>query len=549
MPGIEEVDHLVIGSGIAGLSFALEVASRGESVRVITKKEHHESSTNRAQGGIAAVLDPADSFEAHVRDTLSAGAGLCHERTVRFMVEDGPRRIAKLIELGVRFSHGAAPDRLALGMEGGHSHRRIAHAKDLTGAEIERAMLAACAASDSIELLDHQAALDLVIDADSNRSRRCHGALVLDSKSGRPDAVLARTTMLCSGGCGRVFRRTTNPPIATGDGTAMAFRAGVPIANMEFVQFHPTALAVHDADSFLISEAVRGEGGILKTLDGRPFMHRFDERAELAPRDIVARAIDAEMKRRDDAHVLLDVTHLAPGAFRDRFPTIHERCAKHGIDVEREPIPVAPSAHYSCGGVITDHDGATELPGLYAAGEVACTGVHGANRLASNSLLEAVVFAHRAALAASRSQAADLSRARLQARAALERMQRREPGIEPERIASLRLAVTDLMQDCAGIVRTRARLAQAADRLARAAAEVRAMEAESRPSEQLMELRSLVTVGLLIVQSALSRPESRGLHWLEGAPRVEPVAHDTILRPDPGGEAAIVERVPAPRHW
>ncbi|MAE70188.1 MAG: L-aspartate oxidase [Gemmatimonadetes bacterium] len=549
MPRIEEVDHLVIGSGIAGLSFAIEVARRGGSVRVVTKKEHHESSTNRAQGGIAAVLDPTDSLEAHVHDTIRAGAGLCHEQTVRLMVEEGPVRIAELIALGVGFTKDADRSGLALGIEGGHSHRRIAHAKDLTGAEIERALVAACESNDRIELSDHHVAIDLITGVGGDGWHGCRGALILDSATGEVGVVLARTTMLSTGGCGQVFPRTTNPEIATGDGVAMAFRAGVVIANMEFIQFHPTALAVDSADSFLISEAVRGEGGILKTLDGRAFMHRYDERRELASRDIVARAIDAELKRRGDPHVLLDVTHFAPGRFEDRFPHIHARCAKHGIDIEKGAIPVAPSAHYSCGGVVTDHEGAASMPGLFAAGEVACTGVHGANRLASNSLLEAVVFAHRAAIAASGVEGVDHGAARAGVRTSIEALMARGDPPPFGRVATIRAAVADLMQDYAGIVRTRARLARAADRLAQAASEVHGLAAMSRPSEDLLELRSIVTTGLLIVQSALARPESRGLHWLRERPRPEEVAHDTLLRPDPGGDVAIVERVPSRSRW
>lgn len=548
---VRRVDHLVIGSGIAGLTFALKLAQRGRQVLVVTKKERSESSTNRAQGGIAAVLDPQDSFAEHIKDTLIAGAGLCHVDTVRIMVEEGPTRVAELIDLGVRFSRDKQGANLALGMEGGHSHRRIAHADDLTGAAIEKALIAACNANPNLELRANYAALELIRAPGEEGRLRCHGAILLDHLSNRVCAVLARTTLLCTGGCGRVFQRTTNPTIATGDGIAMAFRAGVPIANMEFIQFHPTALITDSADSFLISEAVRGEGGILRTGDGRRFMHRYDDRKELAPRDIVARAIDSELKARHDPYVLLDVTHFPPGSFRRRFPNIHKRLLQLGINPEKAPIPVAPSAHYTCGGIIANHDGESALPGLHAAGEVACTGVHGANRLASNSLLEAVVFAHRAAASAWRTRCPVPGPAAEQtARAMLTRIESRgrQPA-EIDQVTELRCGIAEMMQEYVGIVRSRKRLKLVAERLSLLATDIEEIVAHHAPSVELLELQSVATTALIIAQAAYSRRESRGLHWLEDHPETTDPPLDTIVRSDPQGGLATVEQVPAEPAW
>ncbi len=370
---------------------------------IVTKKEDRESNTNYAQGGLAAVMGKSDRFALHIRDTLRAGVGLCHRDAVELIVENGPARVRELARIGVRFSREGRG--LALGREGGHSRRRIVHAADMTGREIERALLAAVAAHPRIHLFEHHMAVDLILASrlgagEADGGERCWGAYVLDVNSGRIAPVTARVTILASGGSGRVYLYTSNPDIATGDGVAAAHRAGALIGNLEFVQFHPTCLYHPRARSFLITEAVRGEGGILRTADGRRFMPRVHPMAELAPRDIVARAIDAEMKRRGDPHVLLDVTHLPASKVRERFPAIDARLRELGIDMTREPIPVVPAAHYQCGGVVTDLRGRTSIPGLFAIGEVAMTGVHGANRLASNSLLEAVVFAHRAAAAA-----------------------------------------------------------------------------------------------------------------------------------------------------
>src|SRR5690606_37102220 len=395
-------DYLVIGSGISALYFALRAAEHGR-VLIVTKKGSDDTATNWAQGGIAAVLGDDDTLQAHIEDTLRVGDGLCDEAIVEMCVREGPDHVRALAALGVDFSRDARGE-LDLGREGGHSARRVAHHKDTTGAEIQRALLAAVARHASITLMPHHIAIDLLSMAKYGGEPACFGAYVLDCVSGEVVTVVARATVLATGGSGKVYIYTSNPDVATGDGVAMAYRIGAPVANMEVVQFHPTVLYHPHAKSFLISETLRGEGGVLKLADGTPFMDRYHEMGSLAPRDVVARAIDNELKRSGADSVLLDMTHLDAAFVRRRFPAIFERCRSLGIDITRQPIPVVPAAHYQCGGVMTDEHGRTPIRNLYAIGECAHTGLHGACRLASNSLLEGVVFGARAAAAVAQAE-------------------------------------------------------------------------------------------------------------------------------------------------
>src|SRR6202453_3456279 len=513
-------DYIVLGSGIAGLTFALSVAEKG-SVAVITKKNRAESNTNYAQGGIACVTSTEDTFDLHVRDTLEAGAGLCREDVVRGIVEEGPDRIKELIELGMSFTEreNGHKHELDLGKEGGHSKRRILHAKDVTGREIESALLTALALHPNVEMFENHAAIDLITRRKLGfaTENRCVGVYVLEVDSGKVETVSSNHVLLATGGCGKVYLYTTNPDIATGDGVAMAYRAGVPVANMEFVQFHPTCLFHPKAKSFLISEAVRGEGGILRNAAGKAFMKGVHPLEWLAPRDIVARAIDAEIKRSGAECVYLDITHKSREFLQNRFPAIYAKCLEFGIDMAVEPIPVVPGAHYQCGGVVTTPEGRTELPGLWAVGEVGCTGLHGANRLASNSLLEALVVAHRAADASKR-----------------EKIPAPQKDITPWASGSAQdpdelvviyhnwREIRQLMWDYVGIVRTTKRLRRAARRLRRLSAEVRDYYWNYKITCDLIELRNLVLVASLIVDSALSRHESRGLHFTLDFPQTDP---------------------------
>src|SRR5947199_910201 len=399
---MKEHDFVGIGSGIAGLSLAMKSAKHG-SVAVITKRKGSDTNTAWAKGGIACVTSDEDSFELHVRDTLEAGAGLCDETVVRTIVTEGPERIHELVELGLQFDEReiSGHRELDLGKEGGHSKRRVLHVRDVTGKEIENTLLCELGRRSHVELLENHIAVDLITAAKLGFATedRCLGVYILDEKTGEVETIRSDRIVLATGGCGKVYLYTTNPDIATGDGVAMAWRAGVEIANMEFIQFHPTCLFHPQAKSFLISEAVRVEGGVLRNSRGEGFMSRCHPQGSLAPRDIAARAIDAEIKRSGARCAFLDVTHRSPEFLRERFPHIYETCLRFGIDVAKQPIPVVPAAHYQCGGINTDVNGATSLRGLYAIGEVACTGLHGANRLASNSLLEGLVTAHRGARA------------------------------------------------------------------------------------------------------------------------------------------------------
>lgn len=529
-----DADVLVLGSGIGGLTLALE-AARSARVLVVTKKEDSESNTQYAQGGIAAVFDRRDSFRDHARDTVRCGAGLCDREVVRRVVEEGPERVLELEKLGVAFSRQGRG--FSLGREGGHSRRRIVHATDFTGRAVELALLAAVRSHPNIALVENHLAVDLILDSRLRPRRRgngrdiCWGAYVLDRARGRIRPLTAKVTVLATGGCGKVYLYTSNPDIATGDGLAMGYRAGAPAANLEFVQFHPTCLYHPRAKSFLLSEALRGEGAVLRTLDGTRFMPRYHRDAELAPRDIVARAIDREMKRRGDPHVLLDITHKSPERLRARFPNIAAALQRFGFDLAREPIPVVPAAHYMCGGIIADLAGRTAIEGLLAVGEVACTGLHGANRLASNSLLEALVCAHHGAAEAVRRAVA------------VEAVPRAEPWSERGTRPALESVVLDhnwdavrrVMWDLVGIVRTDQRLAFAARRLALLREEIEHDYDTLRLSPDLIELRNIALVGSLIVGSALRRPESRGLHFNldHRRPSVRFAAKWTVLRERP----------------
>ncbi|HEX8679959.1 MAG TPA: L-aspartate oxidase [Chthoniobacterales bacterium] len=511
---MKEYDFVVIGSGIAGLSFALKAAGHG-SVAVITKRKGADTNTAWAQGGVACVTSDEDSFDLHLRDTIEAGAGLCDEAAVRTIVTEGPERIRELVELGVRFderevSGQREPD---LGREGGHSKRRVLHVQDVTGLEIEKTLLGELARSPRVTLLENHMAVDLITAGKLGFATedRCLGVYVLDEKTTEVETIRTDRLVLASGGCGKVYLYTTNPDVATGDGVAIAWRAGATIANMEFIQFHPTCLFHAEAKSFLISEAVRGEGGILRNNRGEDFMRRYHPRASLAPRDIVARAIDAEIKRSGAKCVYLDITHQSPEFLRERFPHIYETCLRFAIDMTKQPIPVVPAAHYQCGGVKTDVNGATTLPGLYAIGEVGCTGLHGANRLASNSLLEGLVVAHRACEALLRDQPP----AHPMRNIALPEWESGDAQDVDELVVIYHNwgEIRRLMWDYVGIVRTTKRLQRASARLRNLQREIREFYWNFKVTIDLLELRNLATVAALIVDSALSRKESRGLHF------------------------------------
>lgn len=519
-------DTLIIGSGLAGLTMALQLAGK-QQVCLVTKRGLTDSSSSWAQGGIAAVLTDDDSLEAHIQDTLDAGAGLCDPEVTRTVVEQGRAVVEWLIAHGVPFTRDEASESgYHLTREGGHSKRRIIHAADATGHAVQQTLAELVRAHPNITVLEEHIAVDLITARKlGKRKNRCLGAYVLDKKHGKVRTIAAQHTALACGGLGKVYLYTTNPDVATGDGVAMAWRAGCRVANMEFIQFHPTCLYHPEVKSFLITEAVRGEGGLLKLPDGTRFMQAHNPREELAPRDVVARAIDFEMKKRGIDCVYLDISHRPAEFIRSHFPNIYQRCLELGIDITRQPIPVVPAVHFSCGGVMTDHVGATDLPGLYAIGETACTGLHGANRLASNSLLECLVFGH----------------------AASEDILSRPPVTLPELPDWDESRVTDadeevvisqnwdelrrFMWNYVGIVRTDKRLERALHRIDLLRDEVHEFYSHFRISNDLIELRNLLQVAELVVNSALARHESRGLHFSKDYPNTLPDAVPTVLTP------------------
>ena len=530
-----QTDFLVIGSGIGGLSYALKVAQHHpeKKVLVITKSRADETNTKYAQGGIAGVTDlEHDSFDKHIQDTLIAGDGLCNPRTVEIVVTEGPERINEIIQWGTRFDKDAEGD-FKLGKEGGHSEFRILHHKDVTGKEIERALLETVGKQKNIELIKHWFVLDLITQhhlgylvTKSTPNIECYGVYALDQHTNKIVRILSKITLLATGGNGQAYRTTTNPTIATGDGVAMVYRAKGRIENMEFIQFHPTALFEPGVSpSFLITEAVRGDGGILRNSREEAFMEKYDSRKDLAPRDIVARAIDSEMKKTGTEHVYLDCRHMDEARFTEHFPNIYEKCRSIGIDVTVQMIPVAPAAHYSCGGIKVDEWGRTSIDRLYACGECSSTGLHGANRLASNSLLEALVFSHRCYL----DSVQQIPYLHFQENVP---DWNAEGTTEPDEMILITQSLKELqllMSDYVWIVRTYTRLQRASKRLDLLHEEIESLYETTAVSPQLCEVRNLITVGYLIVKEAQFRKESRGLHYNTDYPQKSPLIQNIVL--------------------
>jgi len=515
-----KTDILVLGSGIAGLWYAIHAAKYAKVI-IVTKKEKAESNTNYAQGGIASVMSKDDNFSLHTKDTLDCGAGLCHIDAVKQIVEEGPGLIRALIKMGADFSRSG--NELDLGKEGGHSRKRIVHSKDLTGKEIERALLHQVATNKNIRLVEHHAAIELITEHHIRKSRKlthphCFGAYVYDEIQGKIYSIISDLTVICTGGIGQVYLHTTNPEIATGDGIAMAYRSGCQIGNMEFVQFHPTSLYEKDSDeksqAFLISEAVRGAGAVLRTKEGKSFMERYDERGSLAPRDIVARAIDSEMKKHGDEFVYLDATKIPLKTLKQSFPHIYDKCKEFNIDISKDYIPVVPAAHYICGGIVSDLNGKTNLKNLYVLGESAMTGVHGANRLASNSLLEALVFADKAAIDCK----TEIKNSR--------KNNKKFKLIIPEwddsgtvnaeewiLLSQNKNEIKETMSRYVGIVRSDLRLNRALRRITLIKNEIEEFYRKTKVNREIIELRNMALISYLIIKSALLRKESRGLHY------------------------------------
>ena len=530
---MKEYDFVIVGSGIAGLSFALKVAQAGHRVAIFTKKDKAESNTNYAQGGIAAVTSAGDDLDKHVNDTLEAGDGLCDRKVVQEILRDGPDRIKDLIDLGVAFS-SLEDGSLSLGKEGGHSERRVLHVKDLTGKAIEDALLANIA-KQGVDLFEHFFAIDLITASKARKlgvpvkgeADHVLGLYLYDANNERVITVSAPAVLLATGGAGQTYLYTTNPSIATGDGIAMASRSGLSVMNLEFIQFHPTAFHSLDGDRFLITEAVRGEGAKLIDSKGRPFLKKYHPLADLAPRDVVARAIDREMKRSGAPFVRLDTPRMKAD-FPKRFPNVYENCLKRGVNPQETPIPVVPAAHYTCGGIPTQLNCSTKLDGLYACGEVACTGLHGANRLASNSLLEAVVMAHRGAEAV-----CEFLDNRKKERIKLPEWVDGDVPASDERVV-LSHNLDELkrtMWDYVGIVRSTKRLERAQSRIKNLGREINEYYWNARVDLSLLEVRNLVCVAELIIRSALRRKESRGLHYTLDYPDMSETSENTLVRP------------------